>query len=341
MPKTPPRANARGTPARFLDISGGFVPSFSLPFMLISSLRRLLPLALLAVAGACAAPRSIISSGKVTPQGQFKVGGNLGINVGTTSAGKITDAAKQLVGQAISSDSVSYNDGFEAVQAAALAYVLDPTTATSDLYVRYGLLERVDVGYKYSFGAHSFDAMYQFMGPLGTPENPQGRAGDLYGSVGLQFSTQNAKLPSIPFLDDASSLLSFRARRLDLLVPLVFSRSFGPEEQIGNVSYGLVYSHTFLKYGFEPGKVFNYIPGTRRVFGRVPSLTERRSFGAVGGFVNLKVGYRYVYFLPALAIYYQNFGSYQLLNNRETKLRGLSIIPTLGLQFRIPSGQGR
>jgi hypothetical protein len=302
---------------------------------------RLLPVLLLLAAGACTAPRAIIHSGKVTPKGQFKAGGNTGFNVGTASIDKITGAAKDLVSQAIKRDTIRYEEGFDRVQTAALAYVLDPTNATSDLYVRYGLLNRVDVGYKYSFGAHSFDAMYQFMGPLGTPEKPQGQAGDMYGSVGLQFSTQNAKLPSIPFLEETSNLLGFRAKRVDLLVPLVFSHSFGPEEEIGNVSYGLVYSRTFLKYGFEPGKIFNYIPGSNRVLDRIPSLTERRSFGAIGGFVNMKLGYRYAYVVPALAIYYQNFGTYKLLNNKEARLKGVTILPTLGLQFRIPAGKNR
>jgi hypothetical protein len=309
--------------------------------MLFSSLRRLLPLALLAATAACTAPRSIISSGKVTPKGQFKAGGNMGFNVGTASVGKITGAAKDLVKQAINRDTIRYEEGFDRVQAAALAYVLDPTTATSDLYVRYGLLNRVDVGYKYSFGAHSFDAMYQFMGPLGTPENPQGQSGAMYGSFGLQFSTQKAKLPSLPFLEDTEKLLGFSAKRVDLLVPLVFSHSFGPEEQIGNISYGVAYSHTFLKYGFEPGKLFNYIPGSNRVTDKIPNLMARQNFGALGAFVNLKVGYRYAYFLPALALYYQNFGTYKLLNNKETKLKGLTIIPSMGVQFRIPAGKNR
>ncbi|GAB2958122.1 hypothetical protein GCM10027048_26250 [Hymenobacter coalescens] len=302
---------------------------------------RLLPLALLLAAGACTAPRSIISSGKVTPQGQFKVGGNIGFNVGTASIGKITGAAKDLAKQALARDTIRYEEGFDKIQAATLAYVLDPTVATSDLYVRYGLLRRVDVGYKYSFGAHSFDAMYQFMGPLGTPEKPEGQPGAAYGSVGLQFSTQNAKLPSIPFLEDTERILGFSARRMDLLVPVVFSHSFGPEEQIGNVSYGVVYSHTFLKYGFEPGKLFNYIPGSNRVTDRIPNLVARRDFGALGAFVNMKLGYRYAYVLPALAIYYQNFGTYELLNNKQTKLKGVTFIPTLGLQFRIPAGKNR
>ncbi|OON67352.1 hypothetical protein B0919_17950 [Hymenobacter sp. CRA2] len=292
-------------------------------------------------AAACTAPRSVILSGKVTPKGQFKVGGNLGFNVGTSSTGKITGAVKSLANQAITQDSVDYQPALDKVQAAAIAYLLDPTATTTDLYVRYGVVDRLDVGYKYSFGAHSFDAMYQFMGPVGTPERPGGPAGATYGSAGLQFSTQRAKLPSLPFLDTATDLLGFTSSRVDLLVPVIFSRSFGPEEEIGNISYGLAYSHTFVKYGIEPGKIFNRVPGGGNIRERVPSVLAHRNFGALGAFVNAKVGYRYAYLLPALAIYYQNFGTYPLLNGQQTKLKGLTIIPSLGLQFRIPAGKGR
>ncbi|KAA9332237.1 hypothetical protein F0P96_12200 [Hymenobacter busanensis] len=307
----------------------------------LSPLLRQLPWLCLLLMAACTAPRSVIHSGKVTPRGQFKAGGNLGFNVGTSSIGKITGAVKSLAEQAITQDTVNYRPALDKVQEAALAYVLDPTVATSDLYVRYGVVDRLDVGYKYSFGAHSFDAMYQFMGPTGTPEKPGGPANANYGSVGLQFSTQRAKLPNIPFLDDAQTLLGFTAKRIDLLVPVVFSHSFGNEEEIGNVSYGLAYSRSFVKYGFEPGKIFSYVPGSTTVTEKIPSLLAKKSYGALGGFVNLKLGYRYAYFLPALAIYYQNYGTYKLLNNKEAKLKGVTIIPSLGVQFRIPAGKNR
>lgn len=305
--------------------------------MNVSPLLRLTAGSALLLLGACTAPRSIISSGKVTPKGQFKVGGNVGFNVGSASLSNTTGAIRSLAEQALSKDTVNYRPAFNQLQAAALAYVLDPTVATSDLYLRYGVVDRLDVGYKYSFGAHSFDAMYQFLGPVGTPERPGGPAGATYGSVGLQFSTQRAKLPSIPFLDNASNLLGFTARRVDLLIPLVFSRSLGPEEEIGNISYGVAYSHSFLKYGFNPGKVYNSVPGGASSL--VPPLTARQNFGAVGAFVNAKLGYRYVYFLPALAVYYQSFGNYALLNGASVKLRGVTFIPSLGLQFRIPAGR--
>jgi hypothetical protein len=305
---------------------------------MLSSFSSRLLLLLLLGAGACSAPRSIIHSGKVTPRGDFKIGGNLVFNTGTAALDQATGAVKALAAQAARQDTVNYRPALDRVQAAALAYVLDPTQLNPDLYLRYGVAERVDIGYKFSFGAHSFDGMYQFLGPTGKPERPSGAAGATYGSIGLQLSTQRAKLPSIPFLDDAERLLGFQARRFDLLVPLVFSTSLGAEEEIGHIAYGISYSRSFLSYRFEPGQLYTG-PGSGQVSQRIPGLRASNSFGALGAFVNAKFGYRYVYFLPALSVYYQNYGTYQLLNNRSVELKGLTFIPSVGLQFRIPSGR--
>ncbi|QIX62461.1 hypothetical protein FY528_06405 [Hymenobacter lutimineralis] len=301
------------------------------------SFRSLLPAAFLLLAAACTAPRAVINSGKVTPQGQFKVGGDMVFNIGTRTISELGGAVKDEVAAAAGKDTVNYSQRFVRIQTAAIAYILDPIQPSSDFYIRYGALPRVDVGYKYAFGAHAFDAMYQFLGSTGTPENPQGQSGETSGSIGLQFATQRAKLPNVPFLDDVASLLNFGATRRDLMVPLIFSTSLGREEEIGAISYGAVYNHTFIAYGFNPTKVF--LPGTNTKIGE---LKAKNNFASFGLFVNGKFGYRYAYILPALAVYYQNYGTYQLLNQASTtKLKGVTIIPSLGVQFRIPTGRGR
>ncbi|MCB2408533.1 hypothetical protein [Hymenobacter lucidus] len=291
------------------------------------------------LATSCTAPRIMTMSGKVTPKGEFKAGGNLAFNLPTETISKTSSAVKEAATQLASQDKVDYSTSGELVeklQVAALAYVLDPVQTAPDLYVRYGVIDRLDVGYKYAFGSHVFDGMYQFMGPVGTPEQPGGAAGAMYGSIGLQFATQRAKLPDIPYLDDINGLLQFRATRNDLLVPLVFSHSFGPEEEIGAISYGVVYSHTFLRYGFDPRNI--YVSNSASQL--IPSLPERKqSFSSYGAFVNVKVGFRYAYIVPALAMYYQNYGTYQLLNSKSAKLSGMTFIPSIGVQFRIPTGR--
>jgi hypothetical protein len=287
----------------------------------------------LLLASSCTAPRAIIATGKVTPQGEFRVGYNQGFNIASAPVAKAGSAVKAAASQAASQEKVDYTDATTQLQAAALAYVLDPVQPTADLNIRYGIIPRLDAGYKYAFGSHVFDAAYQLLGPTGTPENPDRGAasGTTYASIGLQFATQRAKLPSIPFLSDINSVLNFRATRNDLLVPLTFSQSFGPEEEIGAISYGLVYAHSWVSYGFAPDKIYS---GSVKV----PELPlQSRNFSSFGGFVNLKLGYRYFYVIPAVSLFYQNYGDYALLNGASTSLSGVTVVPSLGFQLRIPN----
>ena len=307
------------------------VPSF------VSSLSRrraaLLGVLSLSAAASCTAPRAITTTGKVTPQGEFRAAYNLGFNIATAPLSKANEAVKSAASQAAQTQRVDYNQAITDLQTAALAYALDPVQPTQDLSLRYGIVPRLDAGYKYAFGSHVLDTQYQFLGPTGTPEEPGAGAstGTTYGSVGLQFATQRSKLPDIPFLDDANTTLNFRATRNDLLLPLTFSKSFGPEEEIGAISYGVVYAHSWVSYGFAPEKLYD---GSIKV----PELpTQRRSFSSYGAFLNLKLGYRYVYLVPAMSIFYQNYGEFTLLNGQSTSFSGLTFVPSLGLQARIPS----
>ncbi|MBC6988266.1 MULTISPECIES: hypothetical protein [Hymenobacter] len=303
-------------------------------------LLRFLPALGLLLATACTAPRAIVSTGKVTPKGEFKVGGNMSFNVPQETLNRVGSTLKTAAQEAARKDTIQYSQLVDRLQIAALAYVLDPVQPASDLYLRYGVIDRLDVGYKYAFGSHVFDAMYQFLGPVGTPENPGGRvANATYASIGLQYATQRAKLPNLPFLDNISNLLRFQASRHDLIIPLVVSHSFGPEEEIGAFSYGVVYSHTFLRYGFRPDRIYQG-PGSGQVNQQVASLlTQRQNFSSYGAFANVKIGYRYVYFIPAVSIFYQNYGTYQLLNNRSATLKGVTVVPSVGIQFRIPTAR--
>ena len=292
---------------------------------------------LLLAATACTAPRGITPSGKVTPQGEFRVAYNQGFNVGTAPLNKagsaVKSAASQLGSRAASGDTVRYSGAVRDVQAAALAYLLDPLQTTADFSIRYGVIPRLDVGYKFAFGSHVFDTQYQLLGPTGSVENPERGAasGTTYASIGLQYAIQRASLPSLPFLSDVNNLLGLSASHHDVLIPLTVSQSFGPEEEIGAISYGLVYAHSWVSYGFAPDKIYS---GSVKV----PELPlQSRNFSSFGGFVNLKLGYRYFYVIPAVSLFYQNYGDYALLNGASTSLSGVTVVPSLGFQLRIPN----
>jgi hypothetical protein len=307
-------------------------------FFSSTSLARLAALALLG-ATACTAPRSITTSGKVLPQGEFRVAYNQGFNVATEPISKagtaVKNAATQLGNQASSGQKVNYSDAVSDVQTAALAYLVDPVQTSADLSIRYGVIPRLDVGYKYAFGSHVFDTQYQLLGPTGSVENPERGAasGTTYASVGLQYAIQRTGLPKIPFLTDVNSLLGLSATRHDLLIPLTVSQSFGPEESVGAISYGAVYAHSWVSYGFTPSNLYNRA-GTSVL---PPLERQSRNFSSYGLFLNLKLGYKYVYVVPAVSVYYQNYGDYTLVDGSTTSLSGVTFIPSLGFQVRIPS----
>jgi len=300
---------------------------------------RLAALATLAASAACTAPRGITTSGKVTPQGEFRVAYNQSFNVATAPLAKagsaVKEAASTLGTQAAEGQKVNYSDAVSQVQTAALAYLVDPVQPASDLSIRYGIVPRLDAGYKYAFGSHVFDAAYQLVGPTGSVENPERGAvgGTTYASIGLQYAIQRAGLPKIPFLNDLNNLLGLSATRQDLIIPLTISQSLGAEESIGAISYGAVYAHSWVSYGFRPSNLYNRA-GTA-VLPDLPS--QSNNFSSYGLFLNAKIGYKYVYFVPALSFYYQNYGTYTLVDGSTASFSGATFIPSLGVQFRIPS----
>ena len=293
-------------------------------------------IALLLFAAGCTAPRSIIHSGKVTPKGQFKAGVNFGGNVASEPLSQLDDITKAAIDAAVNRDTLFYDEQVDVLSRGLLAYMLDPVGPTFDFYLRYGIAERLDVGYKYASGVHVLDVMYQFMGPTGTPLNPG--VGDWYGSFGMQYSGQSAGIINKLHLDKLLPVLEFTAKRRDLVFPLVFSKSFGPEEEIGNISFGAVYHHTFIEYGFQPGKIFKKVAGESV---KVDGFVTKNNFPAYGLFVNGKIGFKYVYLLPALTMYYQNYGTYKFLENKEFSFSGMTFIPSIGVQAVFGAGRNK
>ncbi|KAA5546404.1 hypothetical protein [Adhaeribacter rhizoryzae] len=287
-------------------------------------------LVLVALVTGCSTSRTITASGKVTPQGKFKLGYNSAFNIATAPLAEIDDVTRAAVNAIKNRDSL-YLEDVQPLTEGLLAYSLDPVGTSSEFYLRYGLVPRVDVGYKYASGAHVFDAMYQFLGATGTPANP-GPTG-LYGSIGLQYSGQNSNLPSKLGLSALSSILNYELSRKDILIPLVFSHSLGPEEEIGNISWGLVYSHSFIKYGFAPGKLFRKYADN--VVEKVNPFMNKENYASYGAFLNAKLGYKYAYVVPAISIYYQNYGNYEIFGLQSRNYKGVTIVPSLGLQFNL------
>ncbi|WP_125185383.1 hypothetical protein [Botryobacter ruber] len=293
-------------------------------------------LVLLALAAGCTAPRSVINSGKVTPAGTFKAGVNFGGNIATEPISQLGDIKEAVVDAISNKGDVYYDEQIDVATKAMVAYALDPVGPNFDFYLRYGLVPRVDVGYKYAAGVHVLDAMYQFMGSTGTPESP-GTDG-WYGSFGLQYAGQSSDILDKLYLTKLQPLLQFTAKRRDFTIPLIFSKSIGVEEENGHFAFGAVYNHTFLEYGFAPSGLFKKVEDNSDV--EVPSLAAKNNFPSFGLFMNAKFGFKFIYLLPALSIYYQDYGTYKFLEGREHSFSGMTFIPSLGLQATFGKGRG-
>jgi hypothetical protein len=288
-------------------------------------------LTLLLLSSSCTAPRSIIASGKVTPKGAFKAGFNTSFNIATAPIAEMHEATRAAV-NAIdhNKDTLFYTETVAALARGLMAYTLDPITPTYDFYFRYGVLKRLDLGYKYASGAHVLDVMFQFLGTTGTPDDPDEARG-LHGSIGFQYSGQNANLPSKVGLDKLRAIFRYNLSRNDILIPLVFSMPLGAEETYGNVTFGIVYGHSFIEYGFNPSKLLVRSMGSS--YATIPSFVYKQNYSSFGAVLNAKIGYKYAYLLLALNIYHQNYRTYDLFGLQQESYKGFTIIPSLGLQL--------
>jgi hypothetical protein len=283
----------------------------------------------------CAAPHSMLQSGKVVPKGVIRGGVNYTFNISSVPIEKSIQGAYNINDSYANKDTILLNTQVESINKAFLAYCLDPITFNDEIYVRIGLGKRMDMGFKTVGGAHQADMMYQFLGSNGTFDNSDYRG--MYGSVGLQYSWQNYRFLKYPMFDKIEKIFNFEMSRKDITIPITFSKSFGPEERVGCFSFGFVYSHSFIKYKIEPKNIYKAADQA----GLDPVLLEpvkaKMDFDSYGTFVNFKIGKKYVFFNLSLTAYYQKYGLYPLIGGSSVRLEGWSIVPSYGIQFNIPT----
>lgn len=297
---------------------------------------------LIAVMQSCVAPRSVLNSGKVTPKDNFAAGWQYAGNVSTAPLQKATElvglnidqiaSTQNMLDTLTAADAELLNQNLEIIGQAAIAYAADPIGAGSQFYLRYGLVDRVDIGYKYASGAHVFDAQYQFLGPVGNVEDITDER--WYGSVGVQYAGQKVSIPA--WATPLQNAINFDFSRRDVMVPITFSYSFGNEEEYGAIALGLVGNYTRFKYSTFNTDFAQYInpDGSVNVLA-IQAVDQKSDIFAYGGFVNLKLGYKYVYVLPALSFYYQDYGQFQNVIGSSFHLKGWTFVPSIGIRARI------
>ena len=286
---------------------------------------RLLLSLLILFLTSCAAPKVINQSGKVAAKGNVVAGASYTANVPTKTIALMGNIVKQNITDLANRDSITLNGNLENVNKAAIAQAIDPLASGYDFYLRIGVAKRVELGYKLAGKANTFNVQYQFLGPLGNVGAKEKQR--LYGSVGLQYSWQSYRLPS--FFGEIQNRLGYKFGRNDILLPIIFSYSFGNEEEYGALAFGLAASYSNISYTTQPERIFD--TNGKPVFAE----NHKESFTSFGGFINVKAGYRYVYLVPALSFFYQNYGSYKLLNGSEFMFKGFTFVPSVSLQIQV------
>ena len=301
---------------------------------LASSLLTLLALAFCS----CNAPRSMLISGKVVPKNEVRFGRNYTFNFSSAPIEHSVKGTYDLVNYLSKTDTVAYSQQVQDLNATFIAYCLDPIVYNTETFFRYGLGHHLDMGFKSTGGATAFDMNYQF---LGSNKNfNESDIGGMYGSIGLQYSWENYRFVNIHMFDKIQNLFGLQMSRKDLTVPLVFSKSFGPEERVGCFSFGLVYSHSFVTYKISTKDIYYMSQSTNIPGNLLAPVSGKMDYGAYGAFLNLKIGKKYIFFNISIAAYYQNYGRYTLLGGNTILLKGISIIPSYGFQFNIlPKGK--
>ncbi len=283
----------------------------------------------LSIVYSCSPPRSVINTGKVVTKKQVQFGVNYAINVSTSPINQTIEGVKEF-GEFTDKDSFQLNEGLEHINAAALAYCLDPIGYKTDFYARYGFGYNLDAGYRYSGKAHAIDMRYQFLGSNSTYQYSDYKG--MYGSIGLQYSWQNFGFGDKKF-DQVKRVFDLKMARKDISVPIIFSKSFGPEEKYGAISFGAVYTHSFVQYNVDPKNV--YVRNNEGAQEMLRPMNAKNHYSSYGMFASLKAGYKFIYFNVGLTTYYQNYGSYALLGGGNVELKGWTFIPTYGMQFNI------
>ena len=300
-------------------------------------------LGLLVFVSSCVAPRAITNTGKVTPKGNWIMATNQTYNIATAPAVKVASAVDINFDNLLngSSDTISLAQSnavsadWQKIGEALIANNFDPIGGGVDFGVRYGIANRFDVGFKKAGRAKAIDVQYQFLGSLGNVDDfSESATNKWYGSIGLQYSSQDLSLPF--WAKPLTSKLQYDFSRKDILVPLIFSYGLGNEESIGAISFGLSYNFTRMNYSTTP---FTYAR-IQDVNGVVTALntaaiTETKKISSFGAFANMKIGFRYIYFVPAVAVYYQNYGTLQNFIGESFQMKGLTVVPSLGLRLRL------
>ncbi|WP_426752357.1 hypothetical protein [Myxococcus sp. Y35] len=290
---------------------------------------RFLPWLFLALLPGCASTLSTQQTARTLAPGQVQVTGGVGVFVPVGTLIKVVDAGideGEAARDAVEDDR-PYTLSEEAQQrllTAGVALMVAPPGANPELMIRMGVVDRVDVGLRYSgialrgdvkvLLAHGGDDVGRFL-------EPGQRSYDLALGIGV-----SRHFFSSPVLDVLEVVEMGDFSRYDVEVPLYLSADWGDIFKL-YAAPKYIYSRTRLD-----ARLVDYAQQGKPVSGFDASLPATVGSHFFGSTVGLAVGYRYVHLYAELTAGY--FRSRPQLFGMERDLGGVTLMPSVGLAIR-------
>lgn len=273
----------------------------------------------------CAMPRQTMMSAQVAPQGHLTFGYESGMQLPSVVMDNFDDSTLDVLADMVTQDTTDASDTLlHKAGRMALAQGLDPLGGSSSLFIAYGLLDGMEVGYEYLGTGHGLWVRYQVMA---APE------GELTGTLGFNASMQNYDLPS--FMGNVQEALGYRFKRKDFTIPFAIGRLNRGELFSGEWAAVLQMQWSHVTYAFEPTTVYRVVEGVDQyeLLKQVPEQSS--SFLSYGGAVNGRLGIGPVFLGCGIGYYYQNYGDFMTLGGRTESLAGGTIVAHGALELRL------
>ncbi|MFP2933998.1 hypothetical protein ACLESO_54515, partial [Pyxidicoccus sp. 3LG] len=307
---------------------------------------RLLPAllsvaALLALAPGCATTLSTMQTARTLAPGQVQVSGGMGVFIPVGTLVEVVDSGIDQGEEA--RDAVDEGRPYtlteeaqERLLTAGVALMVAPPGANPELMLRVGVVDRVDVGLRYSGISLRVDAKVHLL--HGGTADREGRMEPGQHSYDVALGVGAARhFFSSPVLDVLEVVQMGDFSRYDVEVPLYLSADFGDIFKLyGAPKY--VYSHTRLD-----ARLVDYSREGKPVTGFDAALPATVGSHFVGSTVGMALGYRYVYLFAELT------GGYIFCNpvlfGEKLNLGGVTVFPAFGIAVRTggpsPAPEGR
>ncbi|MBN1203379.1 MAG: hypothetical protein JXB05_00455 [Myxococcaceae bacterium] len=290
---------------------------------------RILPLLLaLAFGSGCASNLSTLQTAKPLARGQFQVTLGSGLFV---PVGQIVDVIDLGIDQGKEiKDAVDRDEPVRLTEedqqrllTAGLSLAVAPPGPVSEVTIRAGLADDVDVGLRYSGISLRLDTRYRFLHAGDGPQVPENNRKSFDMAIGLAGARHSFKSPVLDVLeiiqvDDFS--------RWDVEVPLYISADIGDIFRV-YAAPKYVYSRTRLDQ-----KLVNFAEQGKDVTGFDASLPAKVNSHFIGSTFGLSLGYKYVHVFAELTGGYTSCKP--TLFGQQRNLGGATFYPAIGIAIR-------